>query len=120
MWSYAHGDIQQEIYFVAFSNDKSHFCMVYLLRNKSEVASKFVDFVALAETQTGKRVKTLDSYNGGEYTSQAMAKFCSSRRIMQKFTPPYIPQMNGVADQINRTLVECARCMMEHVLKMLK
>ena len=101
-------------YFVTFIDDKSHFCMVYLLRNKSEVASKFVDFVALAEMQTGKRVETLRSDNGGEYTSQAMAKFCSSRGIMQKFTPPYTPQLNGVAERMNRTLVECARCMMEH------
>ncbi|GMF60341.1 unnamed protein product [Phytophthora fragariaefolia] len=54
-------------YFVTFTDDKSHFCVVYLLRNKSEVADKFVEFVAMAETQTGKRVKTLRSDNGGEW-----------------------------------------------------
>uniref|UniRef100_H3H9I1 Integrase catalytic domain-containing protein n=1 Tax=Phytophthora ramorum TaxID=164328 RepID=H3H9I1_PHYRM len=101
-------------YFVTFIDDKSHFCVVYLLRNKSEVAAKFAEFVALAETQTGKRVKTLRSDNGGEYTSGAMAKFCADRGIVQKFTPPYTPQLNGVAERMNRTLVECARCMLEH------
>ncbi|KAG6615828.1 retrovirus-related pol polyprotein from transposon tnt 1-94 [Phytophthora cinnamomi] len=100
-------------YFVTFIDDKSHFCVVYLMRNKSEVAAKFAEFVALAETQTGKRVKTLRSDNGGEYTSREMAKFCSDRGIVQKFTPPYTPQLNGVAG-MNRTLVECARCMLEH------
>uniref|UniRef100_H3H955 Integrase catalytic domain-containing protein n=1 Tax=Phytophthora ramorum TaxID=164328 RepID=H3H955_PHYRM len=64
-------------YFVTFIDDKSHFCVVYLLRNKSEVAAKFAEFVAFAETQTGKRVQTLRSDNGGEYTSGAMAKFCA-------------------------------------------
>ncbi|KAG2758638.1 hypothetical protein Pcac1_g29249 [Phytophthora cactorum] len=49
----------------------------------------------MAETQTGKRVKTLRSDNGGEYTSGAMAKFCKDRGIEQKFTPPYTPQLNG-------------------------
>ncbi|KAG4029237.1 hypothetical protein PC123_g29071 [Phytophthora cactorum] len=39
----------------------------------------------MAETQTGKRVKTLRSDNGGEYTSGAMAKFCKDRGIEQKF-----------------------------------
>ena len=46
-------------YFVTFIDDKSRYCMVYLLKNKSEVATKFAEFVALAETQTGKQVKTL-------------------------------------------------------------
>ncbi|KAG2963263.1 hypothetical protein PC120_g27553 [Phytophthora cactorum] len=101
-------------YFVTFTDDKSHFCVVYLLRNKSEVADKFAEFVAMAETQTGKRVKTLRSDNGGEYTSGAMAKFCKDRGIEQKFTPPYTPQLNGVAERMNRTLVESARCMLEH------
>uniref|UniRef100_H3H9D7 Integrase catalytic domain-containing protein n=1 Tax=Phytophthora ramorum TaxID=164328 RepID=H3H9D7_PHYRM len=101
-------------YFVTFIDDKSHFCVVYLLRNKSEVAAKFAEFVAFAETQTGKRVKTLRNDNGGEYTSGAMAKFCADRGIVQKFTPPYTPQLNGVAERMNRTLVECARCMLEH------
>uniref|UniRef100_H3H842 Integrase catalytic domain-containing protein n=1 Tax=Phytophthora ramorum TaxID=164328 RepID=H3H842_PHYRM len=101
-------------YFVTFIDDKSHFCVVYLLRNKSEVAAKFAEFVAFAETQTSKRVQTLRSDNGGEYTSGAMAKFCADRGIVQKFTPPYTPQLNGVAERMNRTLVECARCMLEH------
>ncbi|GMF65009.1 unnamed protein product [Phytophthora fragariaefolia] len=68
-------------YFVTFTDDKSHFCVVYLLRHKSEVADKFVEFVAMAETQTGKRVKTLRSDNGGEYTSGAMKRF---DRLMAK------------------------------------
>uniref|UniRef100_A0AAV1T8D3 Uncharacterized protein n=1 Tax=Peronospora matthiolae TaxID=2874970 RepID=A0AAV1T8D3_9STRA len=101
-------------YFVTFIDEYSHYCVVYLLQNKSEVATKFAQFVALAETQTGKRVKTLRSDNGGEYTSRTMSKFCADHGIMQKFTPPYTPQLNGVAERMNRTLVESARCMMEH------
>ena len=101
-------------YFVTFIDEKSHYCVVYLLQNKSEVADKFANFVALAENQTNKRVKTLRCDNGGEYTSGVMAKFCAERGIVQKFTPPYTPQLNGVAERMNRTLVECARCMLEH------
>ncbi|KAG3044231.1 hypothetical protein PI125_g27222 [Phytophthora idaei] len=101
-------------YFVTFIDEYSHFCVVYLLRNKSEVADKFAGFVALAETQTGKVVETLRSDNGGGYTSGEMAKFCKRHGIHQKFTPPYTPKSNGVAERMNRTLVECARCMLEH------
>lgn len=101
-------------YFVTFIDEKSHYCVVYLLNNKSEVADKFANFVALAKNQTNKRVKTLRCDNGVEYTSGVMAKFCAERGIVQKFTSPYTPQLNGVAERMNRTLVECARCMLKH------
>ena len=52
--------------------------------------------------------------NGGEYKSVKMAKICADRIIVQQFTLPYTPQLNGVAERMNRTLVECARCMLEH------
>jgi transposase InsO family protein len=101
-------------YFVTFIDDKSRFCVVFLLRTKSEVLDKFMQFVKFAETQTGKRVKVLRSDNGGEYASHKFAAFCRDRGIVQQFTPPYTPQLNGVAERMNRTLVESARCMIEH------
>ncbi|TMW61094.1 hypothetical protein Poli38472_014555 [Pythium oligandrum] len=101
-------------YFVTFIDDKSRHCAVYLMRNKSEVFDKFVQFVKMAENQTDRRVKMLRSDNGGEYKSAKFTKFCADRGIIQKFTPPYTPELNGVAERMNRTLVECARCMLEH------
>ena len=59
-------------------------------------------------------VKYLQSDNGGEYKSDKLARLCVERGIEQKFAPPYTPQLNGVAERLNRTMLECARCMMEH------
>lgn len=59
-------------------------------------------------------MKYLQSDNGGEYKSDKLARFCVERGIQQKLTPPYTPQLNGVAERMNRTLVECARCMIKH------
>ncbi|CEG42923.1 retrotransposon ty1-copia subclass [Plasmopara halstedii] len=101
-------------YFVTDIDKYSHFTMAYLLRKKSEVARNFASFVAYAETQIGKVVKALCCDNGGEYSSGQLAKFCQRRGIVQSFTPPDTPQLNGVAERMNRTLVECARCMIEH------
>ncbi|KAF1318440.1 Gag-pol polyprotein, partial [Globisporangium splendens] len=104
-------------YFATFIDDKSRYCVVYLMQSKSEVFDKFVQFVQFVkfgETQTGRRVKVLRCDNGGEYKSAKMSKFCADRGIVQQFTPPYTPQLNGVAERMNRTLVECARCMLEH------
>lgn len=103
MWPHETSTFSRKRYFVTFIDEYSHYCVVFLLQNKSEVAAKFAQFVALVETQTGKRVKTLRSDYGGEYTSSMMSKFCADHVIMQKFTPFYTPQLNGVAERMNRT-----------------
>ena len=59
-------------------------------------------------------MKSLQSDNGGEYKSDKLARFGAERQIQPKFTPPYTPQLNAVAERTNRTLVECARRTMEY------
>ena len=105
--------LKRKRHFITLADDKSHFCVEYLMRNKSKVVTKFVEFVALSETQTGQRIKTLRSDHGGE-SFGVMAKFCKDRGIEKNFTPPYTPQLNMMAERTSRTLVECARCMLEH------
>ena len=101
-------------YFVTFTDDKSRYCFIYLIKSKSEVMDKFANFVAFAEKQTGKRIKSLRRDNGGGYAFEKMSKFCSDQGIVFKYTPPYTPQLNGVAERMNRTLVECPISMLEH------
>ena len=67
-------------YFVTFIADKSRYCVVYQIKNKSEVIDKFSNFVAFAEKQTGKRVKPLRCDNGGEYAVV--------EETVQEATPP--------------------------------
>ena len=57
-------------------------------------------------------VKVLRSDNGGEYTSNNFAKFCAKKGISHEFTVPYCSQQNGVAEQMNRTIMEGARSML--------
>ena len=68
----------------------------------------------LRRSSSGSCAMALWCDNGVEYTSNEMTKFCKLRSIEQKFTPPYTPQLNGVADCMNRMVVEFARCMIEH------
>ncbi|XP_072377535.1 uncharacterized protein [Diabrotica undecimpunctata] len=39
--------------------------------------------------------------------------FCSETGIQISYTPPYTPQMNGVAERMNQTLMDRARCMIK-------
>lgn len=72
---------EESVIFVTFIDDYSRYCVLYLLKKKSEVAAKFTEFVMLAETQAGMRVKKLQSDNGDEYTLDKLAKICAEKEI---------------------------------------
>ncbi|KAM1649747.1 hypothetical protein ACFXTN_002536 [Malus domestica] len=66
----------------------------------------------MIENQTGKKIKVLRSDNGGEYTSDPFLKVCREEGIVKHFTVRDTPQQNGVAERLNRTLLEKVRCML--------
>ncbi|KAH9669161.1 Integrase catalytic domain-containing protein [Citrus sinensis] len=72
-------------YFVIFVDDFSRCVWVYTMRVKDEVLEIFVKWKKLVETQTGRKIKVLRYDNG-----------------------------NGVAERINRTLLEKVRCMLSN------
>jgi len=62
------------------------------------------------KTQTGLKVKCLKSDNDGEYDSSQFKEFCSENEIRMIKTVLGIPEQNGVAERMNKTLNERARC----------
>lgn len=99
-------------YFVTFIDDFSHKVFVYMLKSKGEVETKFKIFKAFVEQQTGHNIKILRSDNGGEYLSNCFSQFLEQVGIQHQRTVPYTPQQNGLAERMNRTIVEKVRCML--------
>ncbi|GJY88886.1 putative ribonuclease H-like domain-containing protein [Tanacetum coccineum] len=60
--------------------------------------------------QKGKQHKA--SYNGTEFKNRVMLEFCGEKGIKQEFSNARTPQQNGVAERMNRTLIEAARTML--------
>ena len=100
-------------YFVTFIDDASRKVWVYLLKAKDQVYQFFQKFHALVERETGKFLKCLRTDNGGEYTSKEFRNYCSAHGIRHEKTVPGTPQHNGVAERMNRTIVEKVRCMLK-------
>ena len=96
-------------YFVTFIDDKSRYVWIYILKNKSEVFKKFLVWKSMVEKSSGEKVKTLRSDNGGAYTSKDYLK---RNGIRYERTVPKTPEQNGVAERMNRTLVETVRAML--------
>lgn len=51
-------------------------------------------------------MKSLDSDNGDELSNNETKFFCSKSGIVHSTTAPYSPQANGVAEHMNRTIIE--------------
>ena len=82
------------------------------MQKKDQTFSKFCEFKALVEKESGKQVKALRSDNGGEYISNEFKDFCSREGIRRELIAPHNPQQNGVAERKNRTIVGAARAML--------
>jgi hypothetical protein len=61
-----------------------------------------------------KSVTAIHSDNGGEYIGKEFQDWMASRGILHKPTAPYTLEHNGVAERMNRFLLESASCMLLH------
>lgn len=98
-----------EKYFLTIIDDYSHFTEVRLMKNKSEATNLIIEYIQRMKNQ-GTNVKRIRSDNGGEF--QALERYCKSNGIIQEFTCSYTPQQNGVAERMNRTLMNRVRALL--------
>lgn len=104
--------IGQARYFVLFVDDASRMAFVYFLKEKNQVFQKFKEYKSLVENQTGNRIKTLRTDNGGEFCSQQMETYLRTEGIVHQTSNPYTPEQNGLCERLNRTVVERAKCLL--------
>ena len=99
-------------YFILFIDDCTRFTYVEFLKNKnsSTICSAFKKFKAWAELKTGFKVKGLRTDGGSEYLGE-LRTFLEQEGIEHETTTRYSPQSNGMAERMNRTLLDMARPM---------
>ena len=100
------------LYFLSFIDDYTRFVWVYILKTKDQVFQKFLEWKALVENGSGRKVKTFRTDNGGEYTSTEFETYLKKEGVRHELTVAKTPQQNGVAERMNRTLVETVRSML--------
>ncbi|KAL0386396.1 UNVERIFIED_CONTAM: Retrovirus-related Pol polyprotein from transposon TNT 1-94 [Sesamum latifolium] len=85
---------------------------VYLIRYKSEAFGRFKEYRIEVENQTGRKIKALRSDRGGEYLNGEFIDYLQWNGILSQWNPPGMPQLNGMAERRNRTLLDMVRSMM--------
>ncbi|WVZ14807.1 hypothetical protein V8G54_012373 [Vigna mungo] len=99
-------------YFLSIIDDFSRRVWIYVLKNKSETFQKFKEWHTQIENQLGCRLKCLRTDNGLEFVSEEFNGFCKEKGIRRHRTVVGTPQQNGLAERMNRTILERVRCML--------
>nr|GFA65090.1 retrovirus-related Pol polyprotein from transposon TNT 1-94 [Tanacetum cinerariifolium] len=93
-------------YFLSIVDDYSRRVWVYLLRFKHEAFKKFKEWKQLVENQTGRTVKKLRTDNGLEFCNREFKQLCIETEIARHLIVAGTPQQNGLAERMNRTLMD--------------
>lgn len=94
-------------------DENSRKLWVYLIKNKDEVFKVFKRFKLIMENRSKKKVKTLRTDGGGEYTSKTFEESCNQNGIYHEVTTPYTLQHNCITERRNSNILDTARCMLK-------
>ena len=73
---------------------------------------QFKKFQAWIERKDECSVERVHSDHGGDFV--ALKDYVSEQGIEHTMSPPYSPNLNGIAERANRTIVECARTVLDN------
>jgi len=91
-----------------------HYTRIYILRTKDDTLDAYCDFAAWAQMQHGVKIKALRSDRGGEHTGRAFTQFLREQGTERRLTTHNTPQHNGIAESLNRRLLERVRAILHH------
>ena len=101
-------------YMMTIIDDFSRKLWVYFLKHKNEAFSTFKEWKLLIENQTGKKIKRLRTDNDLKFCSNEFNDFYKKEGISRHLTILMTPPQNGIAERINRTILERVRCILSH------
>ncbi|GKE46509.1 putative ribonuclease H-like domain-containing protein [Tanacetum coccineum] len=99
-------------YCLVVTDDYSKFSWVFFLAKKDETSGILKNFITGIENQFNHKVKIIRCDNETEFKNYEMNQFCGIKGIKREFSNARTPQQNGVAERMNRTLIEAARTML--------
>ena len=73
-------------YVLTFVDDYSRYIVTYMMKNKSDVATKLREFKVLYENQWGQRLKFLRSDSGTKIVNKKIDDICAKSGIMHQRT----------------------------------
>lgn len=100
-------------YFLLIKDEASCFRSIYFLKTKeaAEILKWLKTHIKRSERQTGNKVKVLRTDRGKEFENEMITSFLNDEGILYETTIGYSPNMNGIVERDNRTIMERVKCM---------
>jgi len=98
-------------WFLTFIDDCTRVTWVFLLKQKSEVSSRFIQFVSMIKNQFGVNIKRIRSDNAKDYFNLVLNSFCQKEGIIHESSCVNTPQQNGIAERKNGHLLDQTRAL---------
>ncbi|KAJ1520304.1 hypothetical protein ONE63_004503 [Megalurothrips usitatus] len=101
-------------YIMTIIDDYTHYVVVYGLKSKEsqEVVACIKAYVARVSVLFPRGISQFRCDNGTEYVNETLQSFFLENGIAYELTIPGTPEVNGVAERLNRSLLEKARCLL--------
>jgi hypothetical protein len=105
---YKHSTIGGNRYMLTITDDKTRKSWIILSKDRKAIWSDFVEWRAVAEHESGCKLKAIRADNAPEIV--ALIKGLDG--VVMEPTTAYTPEQNGTSERLNRTLITKARSML--------
>ena len=97
-------------YFINFVDEFTRKSWLELMKSRKEVQGKVLEWKKVAEVDSGETLAKLRTDNAKEF--EHMANNLRKEGVVMEFTTPHTPEENGMAERLNRTIIQMARAML--------
>jgi transposase InsO family protein len=99
-------------YYLSLTDDYTRFSWVFLTKDREATTVRAIleEWLAMVEREKGTKLLTIRTDNAKEF--KALVPWALKRGIQFEFIEPDTPPQNGVAERLNRHLLERTRAIM--------
>ncbi|MBW0485264.1 hypothetical protein O181_024979 [Austropuccinia psidii MF-1] len=102
--------VSEHQYLLAIVDQYTSFKLTKFLKHKLDALNKFTIVKNLVEASQGRKIRKKISDRGGEFLNSKFNKIANESGFIHVTSPPYTPQLNGLYERTNRTILEKALC----------
>ena len=112
LWGkYDIASIHSNRYYLLLVDDATRYVTVEFLKSKSKAVRKIIEYLMHLKV-LGHTPQAIRMDRGTEFLNDELREWCRSEGVHFELTAPYSPSQNGVAEHMNRTLIELSRAML--------